>query len=83
MRSNISVLIFFAIPFILLMCFTPGVFGAFMFSGVFSLFMYINLLISARINAKIGGEDGMEKNAFYRFLFMLIFSISVAVLTSV
>lgn len=83
MRTNLFVIALFAIPFILLACLLPGISGAFIFSGVFSLFMYINLVISARVNARIGGDDGMEKNSFYRFLFILLFSISVGVVLGI
>lgn len=83
LKSNLPVLIIFLIPFIILACCAPGISGAFIFSGVFSLFMYINLIVSAKINAKIGGESGMEKNSFFRFLFIVIFSISFAVVVTI
>lgn len=83
MKTNILVMALFAIPFILLACLLPGVTGAFIFSGVFSLFMYVNLVVSARINARIGGDDGMERNSFYRFVFILVFSISAGVVLGI
>lgn len=83
MRTNLFVIALFAIPFILLACLLPSISGAFIFSGVFSLFMYINLVISAKVNARIGGDDGMEKNSFYRFLFILLFSISAGVVLGI
>lgn len=83
MRTNLIVLLSALVPFILLLCLTPGVFGAFIFLGVFSFFMYVNLLISAKVNAQLGGDTGMKENSFHRFLFILLFSISIGVVLAV
>lgn len=79
MKSNIIPLLLFLIPFILLLCLCPGIDAAFLFSGIFSVGMYFNLIISARINAKIGGESKMAESSFFRFLCILIASISFGV----